>query len=170
MTPAPTRTPLLRKLLDGERTWGSLEISDARYGTARYRLVVYPPGLHRDERIPLRLWRAFPIWGLAVWLVMQVFLMAAVSTGTALAVSTGTVLAAGAVVLAMAGPARGAVRTLTVLRMVGIHDPEILARHLEFRVLAERLVRADALRAAGEMSTVEHEAEVWRVYEAIGAR
>jgi hypothetical protein len=162
-------TTALRRLLDGERTWGSLEISDSRYGMCRYRLTVYPPGLGRDERIPLRLWRAFPLWGLALWLTLQVALMPLTSPGVALAVSTGVYAVAALTVLGMAGRARGGVRTLTVVRMVGVHDADILARHLEFRVLAERLVRADALRAAGEMTAVEHEAEVWRVYDHLGA-
>lgn len=162
------RAPLLRKLLDGARTWGDLEISDGRYGVARYRLTVYPPGLGRDERIPLRLWRAFPIWGLTLWLVLQVALLAAASPGVALAVSTGTCLVAGLTVMAMAGRVRGDVRTMTVVRIVGISDPDISAAHHELSDLAGRLIRADARLAAGLLTTVEHEAEVWRVYDRMG--
>ena len=165
-----TRASLLRALLDGERTWGGLEVSDGRYGVARYRLTVYPPGLGRDERIPLRLWRAFPIWGLALWLVLQVTLMTAASPGVALAVATGTCLAAGFAVMAMAGRVRGQVRTMTVVRMVGVRDLDALAAYYELGALAERLIRADTRLASGELTTVEHEAEVWRVYTRMGDR
>jgi hypothetical protein len=168
VTTTRARRPLLRTLLDGERTWGSLQVSEGRYGMSRYHLVVFPPGLRREERIPLRLWRSYPIWGLALWLTLHVAVMTATSPGYAFAVSTGTCLALGAVVLAMSGPARGAVRTLTVVRMVGVHDDEILVRHHEFQALAERLIRADALFEAGALTAAQHEAAVWYVYDQIG--
>lgn len=154
-----------RRLLDGSHTWGDLEISDGRYGLSRHRLVVYPPGLSREQRIPLRMLRTFPTWGLALWLTVQVIVMATASPGIALAVSTATALTAGAVAFAVAGPLRGAVRSLTVVRMTGVHDTEVLVKHLEFRLLAGQLLRADARRAAGEIDAVEHEAQVWRVYD-----
>lgn len=162
-----TPTLLVRRLVDGRHTWGDLEISDGRYGVSRYRLVVYPPWLSRDQRIPLRLLRTYPMWGLALWVTLEVILMARISPGDALAISTLAALTAGAVAFAMAGSARAAVRTLTVVRMTGVRDVDILAKHLEFRLLAKRLLHADARRATGEMSAVEHEAEVWRVYDAM---
>jgi hypothetical protein len=164
-TTQSTRTPLLQRLLDGGRTWGALEVSVCRYGVTRYRLVVFPPGMSRDERIMLRLWRTFPVWGLATWLVAEVVLMTALTPGLALAISTGTCLAAGAATMALAGHTRGNVRTLTVVRMVGVNDPVAGPRLEELRELAGRLANADAGLAAGELTTVEHEAEVWQVYD-----
>jgi len=164
-TTQAAQKPLLRRLLDGERTWGSLEISASRYGVTRYRLVVFPPGISRDERVVLRLWRAFPVWGVATWLLADVVLMNVVSPGQALAFATGTCAAVGAVMMALAGHTRHRVRALTVVRMVGVNDPLAGPRLDEMRTLTERLTNADARLAAGELSTVEHEAEVWRVYD-----
>lgn len=162
-----TPSHLLNRLLDGQHTWGDLEISDGRYGVSRHRLVVYPPGLSRDQRIPLRLVRTYPMWGLALWVTLQVVLMTVISADAALAISTLAALTAGAAAFAMAGSARAAVRTMTVVRMTGVRDVDILARHLEFRLLAQRLLQADTRRAPGDISAVEHEAEVWRVYDAM---
>jgi hypothetical protein len=165
----PPRTPLLRRLLDGERTWGALEVSDRRYGMCRYRLSVYPPGLRRGERMSLRLWHAFPAWGLTLWLAVQIVGMTLTTPDTALALSTGSFVLAAVVAMILAGPARGDVRTLTVVRMVGVRDLDVLAKFHLLRALAERLVRADARLAAGELTAVEHEAEVWKVYDRLAS-
>jgi len=157
--------PLLERLLDGGRTWGSLEVSASRYGATRYRLVVFPPGIAREQRIVLRIWRGFPVWGLALWLVAEIVLLTDVGAGAALAISTGLWLTAGMVTMGLAGDTRGRVRTLTVLRMVGVNDAMVVDELNRLRTLAERLVRADAQQAAGQLSTVDHEAEVWRVYD-----
>lgn len=160
-----TRTPLLQRLLEGRRTWGTLDVSVGRYGATHYRLVVYPPGSSRDERIALRLWRTFPTWGLATWLVTEVVLMTALTPGLAFTISTGACLAAAATMLALTGHTRGNVRMFTVVRMLGVNDPTAVPRLNELRELAERLAHADARLAAGELSTVAHEAEVWHVYD-----
>lgn len=162
MSTALVRGPLLRKLLEGERTWGGLAISTSR-GAATYRLVMYPPGLDRNERIALRLWRGFSVWGLGLWLLVQAPLMATGETGLALAVATGTYLAAGAVVMAGAGSSRREVRTVTVTRTGDGDDAEYDA----LRSLAERLVSVDNRLAAGDLSAVRYEAEMWRVYDAM---
>jgi hypothetical protein len=168
-TTQATHKPLLRRLLDGGRTWGSLEISASRYGVTRYRLVVFPPGIAGDERIALRLWRTFPVWGVAAWLLTEVTLISVVGPGEAFAFATGGCVAAGAVVMALAGHTRHRVRTLTVVRMVGVNDPLSGPRLDELRTLTERLTNADAGLAAGELTTVAHEAEVWRVYDLMPA-
>ena len=40
------------RLIDGDRTWGSLAISSTRYGVTRYRLVMFPPGLPSRATAP----------------------------------------------------------------------------------------------------------------------
>jgi uncharacterized protein DUF6611 len=131
--------------------------------------VVFPPGISADERIVLRLWRTFPVWGLASWLLAEVTLMTIVGPGQAFAFATGGCAAIGAVTMALAGHTRHRVRTLTVVRMVGVNDPQAGPRLDELRTLIERLNIADARLAAGELTTVDHEAEVWRVYDAMSA-
>lgn len=170
MTTLPTRsgrTPL-RALLEGAQAWGNLEVSDGRYGVARYRLTVYPPGLTREDRIALRLWRTFSIWGLGLWLLVEVSLMTVLAPWTAVAVTTVGCLIVGAAVLARAGRHRHGVRTLATALVTGAHDPHAVASHRMLCDLADRLRRADARFAAGELTAVEHEAQVWAVYDRIG--
>lgn len=155
-----TSTPLLRRLLEGERTWGGLEVSRGQ-GIARYRLVVYPPGLTRDERVALRLWRAFPVWGLGLWLLIQAPLMAAGFITFAMAAATVTYLVVCAVLMMRTGQSRRRVRTLTAVQMSATPTAECD----ELRDYAEPLLRADNRLAAGEITAVAHEAEIWRVYD-----
>jgi hypothetical protein len=160
--------PRWRRLVDGGRTWGSLTISPSRYGVTRHHLVVYPPGISADERMLLRLWRSSPIWGMLTWLVMEMFLVPTIGPNPALAISTGVCLGAGALLMAMAGANRTRVRTLTVVRMAGVVDAVAVDRYAELCALARELADADRTLAAGELSTVDHEAVVWRVYDRLG--
>ncbi len=155
-------------MLDGGRTWGSLDVAAGRYGVTRYRLVVFPPGIARDQRILLRIWRAYPVWGIAAWLVAEIVLMPTVGPGLALAVSTGLTVLAGLVAMALAGDTRGEVRSLTVLRMLGVDDAASAEQFEELRTLAHLLTDADARHDAGTLGRVEHESAVWRVYERMG--
>lgn len=167
-TPAD-RVPLLQRLLDHGRTWGSLEVSGGRYGMTRFRLVVFPPGLTRDERVWLRLWRWYPGWGVATWLILEVTLLTVMSPGAAFAISAGTSLAAGATTMVLSANTRCGVRTMTVTKMTGVNDAECRCALDDLKTLAERLVEADARRDAGRLSTVEHEARVWQVYDQMAA-
>jgi hypothetical protein len=157
--------PRWRRLVDGGRTWGSLTISPSRYGVTRHHLVVYPPGISADDRMLLRLWRSWPIWGMLTWLVMEMFLVPTIGPNPALAISIGVCLGAGALLMAMAGANRTRVRTLTVVRMAGVVDAVAVDRYAELYALAHALADADRTLAAGELSTVDHEAVVWRVYD-----
>lgn len=152
-------------MLDGGHTWGSLDISVTRYGVSRYRLVVFPPGISADDRVLLRAWRAWPVWGMIAWLTLEVVLNPTVGAGPALVISTAVALGAGAVVMAMTGANRCRVRTFSVTRVAGMDDPTSQDRFSELQSLAHRLALADARLIAGDVSEVEHEAEVWRVYD-----
>ena len=163
----PTRTPLVRRLLDSGRDWGALDVSASRCGIARYHLALFPPGISPNERIVLRLWRTWPIWGAVTWLVLEIVLMAVVGSVPALVISTSIGLGAGAALLAMTRRTRREVRVLTVLRIAGIHDPSVQDALEELSTRALALREADARLAAGDLSAVEHEAAVWRVYEAM---
>jgi hypothetical protein len=163
--PHPTRTPLLQRMLDSGNAWGALETSISRYGVTRYRLVVFPPGTSREERILVRLWRSFPVWGLAAWLAIEIVLMTVLSPALAFATSIGAVLTAGVVTMALANHTRANVRTMTVVRMVGVNDPVAGPRLAELLALAEHLKLADAGLAAGELTAIDHEAAAWQVYD-----
>jgi hypothetical protein len=152
-------------MLDGGRTWGSLEVSPTRYGISRYRLVVFPPGISADDRMLLRAWRAWPAWGLAAFLVLEILLVPAIGSGAALGISAVVVLGAGAVVMAMTGANRCGVRTLIAVRQAGANDTVAAERFVEFYSMVHCLTEADRMLADGEIRGQEHELLVWRVYD-----
>ncbi|MEU0494623.1 DUF6611 family protein [Mycobacterium sp. NPDC006124] len=162
-----TTTPLWRRLLDGGHSWGSLEVSPSRYGVTRYRLVVFPPGLSPDDRALLRIWRAWPTWGMATFLALEILLVPAIGPVAALWISSTVFLGGGAVMMAMTAPYRGGVRTMVAIRHSGVHDPQAAEQFLEFYVVAHELIEADHALAADAMEPVEHEVAVWRAYDRI---
>ena len=129
-----------RRLLDGGHTWGSLEVSPTRYGITRYRLVVFPPGISADDRMLLRIRRAWPTWGMAAFLILEILLVPAIGSVAALWISATVFLGAGAVVMAMTAAMRGGVRTMTAVRSAGVHDPLAAEQFAELYVLAHELV------------------------------
>ena len=159
-----TTTAQLTRLLDGDRTWGSLAISLTRHGVTRYRLVVYPPGLTREQRRLLRAWRAWPTWGLALWLMLEVALLPTAGTVGALVISTFAALSAGAVSMVLVDQFRRDVRTLTVVRMAGINDRETADMFAALKSNATALAAADR-----DLTGADHEAVVWGVYDDMAA-
>jgi hypothetical protein len=157
--------PRWSRLLDRGRSWGSVRTCPTRYGVTRYTLEVYPPGISRDERVPLRLYRSWPVWGVAGWLLLQLLLAPSVSPGLALALASGMCLAAVAIAGALAGDNRSRVRVLTVVQAAGIDDPEASRQLNEIRFLATRLVMADRSLTDGRIDAVEHEVIVGLVYD-----
>jgi len=160
-----TTRPRWRRLLDGGHTWGSLQVSPTRYGITRYRLVVFPPGISADDRMLLRIWRAWPTWGMATFLILEILLVPALGAVAALWISATVFLGVGAVVMAMTAATRGGVRTMTAVRRAGVHDPLAAEQFVEFYGLAHALIEADGRLTAGEIQPVEHELLVWRVYD-----
>jgi uncharacterized protein DUF6611 len=154
-----------RRWLDGGHTWGSLDVSLSRYGVTRYRLVVFPPGILAEDRMLLRAWRTWPAWGVAAFLILEILLVPSMSPGAALATSTGVLLGSGAVLMAMTATFRAGVRTLTVTRMAGARERDEAERLVRLQALTRELAFADRRLADGEISTVEHEAVVWDVYD-----
>lgn len=46
-------------VIDGRSRWGSYTISVGRYGSVNHWLVVYPPGISRQQRRRVRVWRSW---------------------------------------------------------------------------------------------------------------
>ena len=111
-------------LLDHGPVWGSFTIYPARYGVTRYRLVVFPPGISAVERRMLRVWRAWPLWGAALWVGLQIGGATVGMPETALIGGTMLVIAAGAMTFALTGEARMQVRTLWAVSMAGYSHAE----------------------------------------------
>ncbi|TPG35808.1 DUF6611 family protein [Mycolicibacterium hodleri] len=164
-----THEPRWRRLLDGGHTWGSLAVSPTRYGVTRYRLVVFPPGMSADDRMLLRVWRSWPVWGMTLFLLLEILLVPAIGASSALATSTAVFLGTGAALAAMTGATRGDVRTLSAVRMAGVDGTALAEGFAELCALVNDLAGADCERVDGEIDAVEHELLVWRVYDRMAA-
>jgi hypothetical protein len=155
------------RVTDGEQVWGSLDVSVQRDGFRSYRLVVFPPGISPSERRCLRMWRAWPTWGLLCWFILLVGFGGALSPWVGLATSTAVYLAAGLVVRALAGNVRSQVRTLRVVQIQGHVDGVWAAKYALLERMVHLLAAADALREQGRLSVVDHEVTWWRVYDCL---
>jgi hypothetical protein len=165
----PTPARWWVRMLDGQRDWGSVEVSPTRYGVTKYRLVLYPPGIDPTERRLLRAWRAWPTWGALIWLAAQIVLGAFVTPGTAFVVSIVAYLGAGIMLYTRVAELRTQVRTLNVVRIAGYADQHA-DQHAEeafvkLKQLVTALCRADDERAVGRLSPTAHEAAWWQVYD-----
>jgi hypothetical protein len=154
----------MRRILDGDRPWGSHEVLTDRFGVTRYRLIVYPPGISDTERRHLRLWRGWPLWGAVVWVVAEFAFSQVTGPWTALAGSAAGYAACGLSARWLAGPHRHGVRILTASVLHGHPEPVSRATARDIASLAQELIDADARRARDEISAVEHEWAWWRVY------
>ncbi|MET0899743.1 MAG: DUF6611 family protein [Mycobacterium sp.] len=152
------------QLVDGQRRWGSIDVQPDRFGVTRYRLTVYPPGLDVAQRRRLRLWRGWPIWGAALWLLAEIALTQVVDPWPALAMSTATALSAGAAAWGLAGELRAQVHTSSVAVLRGYDDAHSCAVAGEINTLARAMVVADSCLASGDITAVDHEVMWWRVY------
>ncbi|WP_166906216.1 DUF6611 family protein [Mycobacterium sp. DL440] len=160
---------LLTPLLDGPRRWGCVEVRPGRFGITYYRLVVYPPGLSTTERRLVRLARGWPLWGMLVWLLCQLWLGGQMSPWPAFGASTAVFLAAGAIALGLSGGAFHRVRTQCATTMAGCDDPGTQMARGRLVVLAATLLDADERRDRGELTAVDHELIWWQVYNRMGA-
>jgi hypothetical protein len=164
--PQPIRTSAgwWSRLLDGDQVWGSVDVSPTRYGVTRYRLVVFPPGIDRDERRLLRGLRAWPTWGFALW-VLALCVCSTLTPWATITLPSLAWLGIGAYLFARVGAVRAKVRTVSVTRVAGLPDPQGAATYAEMNTLVIALRSADDLWKAGGLSTAEHEAVWWQVYD-----
>ena len=166
----PPATPhavsrLWRHLLDGERAWGSVDTWHARHGMTRHRLVVFPPGTNLAERRRLRLWRGWPLWGAALWIVSEVVLSNQLAPIPAVAASTSIYLLSGYCAFVMAGTPRTQIRVEVAITMSDLPDLGAEARRENIGRHAKLLVDADKRLATRHITAAEHEmiwSEVYR--------
>jgi hypothetical protein len=158
----------LRRALDGDRRWGSLDIRPDRFGVTRYRLVVFPPGICDAERRRVRVARGWPMWGALVWVFCEITFSHAMDPWTALIASTAIYVGLGVFATARAGDVRKQVRTIGAMVMAGYHDPLSSVLRHKIENLAGTLMEADELLARGEISATTHEMTWWRVYDLMG--
>ncbi|WP_133066971.1 DUF6611 family protein [Mycolicibacterium sphagni] len=155
-------------VLDGERSWGSIDVQPGECGTARYRLVVFPPGITGTERRLLRLSRAWPAWGAVLWLMSEACLSSALRPWAAFGISTMVYLGIEASLISKVGVLRPQVRTLSVELIAGYPDRRSAPIYAEIKALVAALANADAMRAQKQMTTTDHEAAWWQLYDRLG--
>lgn len=158
------------RLLDGERSWGSIDIRPDRFGVTHYRLVVYPPGISESERRWVRVARGWPLLGAVVWIISEIVFSPVTGPWTALAVSTGAYVGPGLVAVALAGVPRTRVRTMAVTVMAGNRDPILGAVRDRLEGLATLLLEADDRLADGRITAIQHEMVCWQVYDRMSRR
>ncbi len=156
-----------RRLVDGDRPWGSVDIRTVRMGLTQYVLVVYPPGISDAQRRSVRIWRGWPMWGTLLWIASDIVLTQLIDPWAALALSTTACLGAGAAAFVRAGDARNQVRTMQATVMSGFPDPSSRAICRKLQALAVTLIDADQHRQLGLISPIQHEMIWWRVYDQI---
>ena len=153
------------RLLDGDRSWGSIDVRSDRFGVTRHRLVVFPPGISDVDRRWVRAARGWPLWGALVWIVAEIWLSHVTGPWKALALSIAIYLGLGLITVVMAGAVRRQVHTMVAMVMVGYRDPGSIANRDRLIELAARLMAADDDRAGGRISVAEHESVWWSVYD-----
>lgn len=153
------------RVLEGKRPWGAIDVQADRFGVTRYRLVVYPPGISDADRRWVRLARGWPVWGLVLWIGLEIWLNGFNQPWQAFVVATGATIGLGAVVAALAGSARSEVRTMSVVVMVGFDDPSTTESLSKLQALAVTILDADELLDKGAIAAVDHELVWWQVYD-----
>jgi hypothetical protein len=158
------------RLLDGDRSWGSIDIRPDRFGITRYHLVVYPPGISESERRWVRVARGWPLLGAVMWIISEIVLSPLIGPWTALAISTAGYVGAGLAAVARAGAPRTRVRTMAAMMMAGHRDPISVAARDRLEGLATLLVEADDRLADGRITAIQHEMVCWQVYDQMSRR
>jgi hypothetical protein len=160
--------PAWARLLEGGRPWGSFDAVLGQYGVRHYRLTIYPPGSGVNDRCAARLWRSWPIGGAALMVLAEMLLGDVLaSAGTVLVFAVGVYLATGALLFVRGGPARVQVKSMTVVLMPRSVDVRELCRYTYWRALVDMLTDADRRLAAGDISSVQHEAIWWQAYDGL---
>ena len=136
---------------------------------ARYRLVVFPPGITARERRMLRVWRAWPLWGAVLWVGLQIGGELAGMPETALIGGSMIYIAAGALTFVLADQTRVRVRTLWASTIAGYGHDDVDRRYSVLRVMARALDQADLALEEGRISPLQHEAQWWQVYDVLDA-
>ncbi len=153
------------RVLDGDRPWGCYDVKISQYGVRRYRLIIYPPGTTTADRRLARLRRGWPSGG-AVLVLLAIMIGDALSSPYAVpAAAIGGYLSIRVLLSLLAGPKRVHVKSMSVLVMPGITDPNERRRHTEWKTLTQTLTRADDMFSTRAISPVEYEAIWWQAYD-----
>ncbi len=158
----------LRKLIEGDKLWGTIDVSPAgRSMWRRVRLTVYPPGTTSAERRALHFAHTWPIGGAILGLVLMVTLGSAWPTAlvvVAIAALYGAGFWLGA---RLTRPLRNRIRSLVVVSVYVGGGLEEYGNASLLRETTGRLAALDAHRRDGGMEPARYEAEWAEIYETL---
>ena len=95
----------------------------------------------------------------------EICLSSALRPWAAFGISTMAYLGVEAMLIGRVGALRRQVRKLSVDVIASHTDRHSSAIYAEIKALVRTLANADAMRAQGQMTAIDHEAAWWRVYD-----
>jgi hypothetical protein len=146
--------------VQGTHEWGAYFHTVERYGVVRRQVIVYPPGISPVERRWLRAWRAWPVVGVAVVLMVAVALSDVVPPSAGMGVGLASALAVGGLLAHRARRTRRRVRSLGGIEVPGMPDPVVRRRFRGALAIADDLAVAEEAWRRGELPRVGYE-QVW---------
>ncbi len=155
----------MRRLTEGDKRWGTMDVSPAARGTwRRVRLAVYPPGTTSSERRALHFAHTWPISGAIICLVLMVTLGDAWPPALTIGAVVLLYVAGFWIASWLTRPLRHRVRTLTVVSMYVGGEFEEYGNAVLLRETTARLESLDSRRIAGAIDPVRYEAEWADIY------
>jgi hypothetical protein len=159
---------LLRRLIEGDKLWGTLDVTPVgRSMWRRVRLTVYPPGTTSAERRALHFAHSWPIAGAILALVVMVALGSAWPPALVVVGVAALYLAGFWVGARLTRTLRMRIRSLSVVSVYVGGGLEEYGDASLLRETADRLRDIDARRRAGRLDPVSYEAEWSDIYAAL---
>ncbi|NEN05761.1 hypothetical protein G3T36_07730 [Diaminobutyricibacter tongyongensis] len=158
----------LRKLIEGDNLWGTLDVSPAgRALWRRVRLTVYPPGTTSAERRSLHFAHTWPIGGAILGLLLMVTLGSAWPPAVVVVVVAALYAAGFWLGARLTRPLRNRIRSLVVVSVFVGGGLEEYGDALLLRETTARLRDLDARRREGGIDPARYEAEWAEIYDTL---
>lgn len=155
----------LRKLTEGDKLWGTIDVSPAsRSMWRRVRLTVYPPGTTSAERRALHFTHGWPIGGALIALTFVVIVGSAWPPALAFVAMVALYAAGFWLGARLTRPTRDRIRSLAAVSVYVHGELEEYGDAALLRATACRLEQLDARRRSGDLDPVHYEAEWAEIY------
>jgi hypothetical protein len=157
---------IMRRLIDGDRKWGTLDFSPAGRTTWQsVHLTVYPPGVTPVERRSLRFAHLWPVAGSILCLVVMIMLSDVLTPIWSLIVAVSVYIAGFLLGSHLTRPLKGRIRTLNVSTVYLADSLTKLGDCALMNTVRARFDALDAFDGSGSLSPVAYEAEWARIYD-----
>lgn len=161
----------MRRVIDGDRKWGTLDFSPAgRTMWQSVHLTVYPPGITVTERRALHFAHIWPVSGSIVCLLLMIGLSEILTPIWSLAVATAVFLAGFVLGAFLTRPLKGRIRTLTVSSVYIADGLNTFGDTKLMGAVRSRFDALDAFDASGVLTPADYEAEWSNIYDLLPAQ